>query len=84
MRGRKWTEGPGAVNVTLHASSLDKGKSLVDYVSGIYDTLDGSHGVYFTYLPIVYQDDCQVCQSKAALMFSRRASYMVHIEFLPD
>jgi len=44
------------------APGFEKGKGLVDYVGGIEDTLDGSHGFTFTYLPIVFQDDCQVCR----------------------
>ena len=30
------------------------------YLSGVMDTIGGSHGPSFIYLPIVYLDDCQV------------------------
>jgi hypothetical protein len=46
------------------------------------DTLDGSHGPSFTYLPIVYQDDCQVAESSCRYVFAPSASYDLEIAFL--
>ncbi len=34
--------------------------TLNDYLGGIMDTLDGSSGYTFTYLPIAFEDDAQV------------------------
>src|SRR5262245_48614793 len=50
MASRAWYEGPVEVFLTVRAASLDQ--TLDDYISGIADTLDGSHGFDFTYLPI--------------------------------
>lgn len=51
MAGRAWVFGPVAVNITLLGPS-NGGSSLVDYMGGVMDTLDGSSGPTFTYLPI--------------------------------
>jgi len=82
MRGRQWSDGPIAMTFAMHAPSFEKGKSLFDYVGGVEDTLDGSHGPHFTYLPIVYQDDCQVCAGNSEFRVSRRSWYKIGIEFL--
>ena len=42
---------------------------LVDYLGDVMDTVDGSHGTHLTYLPIAYNDDCQV--SDGASSFNR-------------
>jgi hypothetical protein len=82
MNGRKWSEGAVALNFTMFAPGFEKGKTLVDYVSGILDTLDGSHGFQFTYLPVVFQDDCQVCRADSRFRADRSVSYIVEVEFL--
>ena len=46
------------------------------------DTLDGSHGPSFTYLPIVYQDDCQVAAALTRLVTSEFTEYQIRITFL--
>src|SRR3972149_4851130 len=48
MGGRKWCEGAIEMSLTVKGKSLDR--PLVDYVGGVMDTLDGSHGPAFTYL----------------------------------
>jgi len=52
----------GSVGLALHmnAPGYEKNKILLDYVAGVMDSLDGSHGAEFTYLPVVYEDDCKV------------------------
>ena len=82
MKGRKWYDGPVRVDLELHAP--EKGRDLLQYVGGIMDTLDGSHGVYFTYLPIVYQDDCQVCLGEWRSVKSPSPHYVVRIQFLSE
>ena len=80
MRGRKWTEGPVGIKITVFARNLEK--SLNDYIGGIMDTLDGSHGPSFAYLLIVFQDDCQVCNSHAQFLIAKKPRYVVEVEFL--
>lgn len=44
--------------------------------------MDGSHGPEFTYLPIVYQDDCQVVLGELHHVRSDEARYELEIRFL--
>ena len=80
MKGRKWYEGPVRINFTFYAPKLEK--AMVDYLGGIADTLDGSHGMCFTYLPIVYQDDCQIVEIGTEFIVSQKTKYIVEIFFL--
>jgi hypothetical protein len=82
INGRCWYDDGISLDIRIYANDLDKGKKLSDYLGGIEDTLDGSHGVCFTYLPIVYQDDCQVCATKIELIGSVKAFYEINIKFL--
>jgi hypothetical protein len=72
--------GPVELNVVVSAPKLDL--SLIDYMSGITDTLDGAHAPSFTYLPIVYQDDCQVVSSHFCFKHAENAFYSVEVVFL--
>jgi len=63
MAGRAWSFGPIEQRVTLSGPRDLSRWTLVDYMGGIMDTLDGSSGRTFTYLPIVFEDDCQVVGS---------------------
>ncbi len=81
MKGRKWYDGPVNLNFIFYAPKLER--RLLDYIGGVMDTLDGSHGMSFTYLPIVYQDDCQVVSTeKARHIVSKKTRYLVEIIFL--
>jgi len=82
MNGRKWTDGEVSTDLMMRAPAFEKGKILADYVGGIMDSLDGSHGPTFTYLPIVFQDDCQVSRCKSTFKASKTSHYVVKIEFL--
>ena len=82
MNGRKWSDGPIAMGVSLFAPQMEEGHDLCAYVGGIMDTLDGSHGYYFTYLPIVYQDDSQVSSVRSRFAESTESRYTVEIEFI--
>jgi hypothetical protein len=82
MDGRRWTDLAISMKVCLFAPCLEKGKTILDYVSGIMDTLDGSHGPHFTYLPIVYQDDCQVSKLESRCTKAKNAYYIVDIHFI--
>ena len=82
MSGRARYLGPIELNVVVSAPKLDL--SLIDYMSGIMDTLDGAHAPSFTYLPIVYQDDCQVVSSHFCFKNAANAYYDVEVVFLDD
>ena len=82
MAGRRWFDGPVGVDLTIYAPRL--GEPLVEYLGGIMDTLDGSHGFTFTYLPVVYQDDCQVVSGDCRFEPSGDTNYRLKISFLSD
>lgn len=84
MRGRKWYE--GAVRVDLLYISPEHGSvgGLDSYIGGILDTMGGSHGPSFIYLPIVYLDDVQVVESAFRRGVASAESYEIEIEFLID
>ncbi len=82
MNGRAWYFGAIAMSVTLSAPRFEDGKTLSDYVMGIEDTLDGSSGRQFTYLPIVFEDDCQVVSCRNRFTKTDKVSYEVEIKFL--
>ena len=81
MSGRRWYDGPIALDFVLRAPQLPP-KKLTDYLSGIFDTLDGSHGPSFTYLPVLYNDDSQVCECKVGFEQATDVSYVVRCGFL--
>jgi len=70
------------MDFVMHAPQFERKKTLTDYMDGIMDTLDGSHGVEFTYLPIVYEDDCQVCDGRSRFQLDSEIFYEVTIRFL--
>ena len=78
MAGRAWVFGPVAVNITLFGPSND-GSSLVEYMGGVVDTLDGSSGPTFTYLPIIFEDDCQVVRSEVKLQDHPTSKYIIEV-----
>jgi len=82
MKGRKWYDGPIEINLKVHAPDLEENKDHIDYTGGVMDTLDGSHGPSFTYLPIVYQDDCQVSIGRYTFIKSSKIFYTLEIVFL--
>lgn len=84
MSGRARYAGPVALDLEINASKLDSGRNLLDYESGVMDTLDGSHGATFTYLPIVYEDDAQVVSIQGRIVDAPKESYRLRLEFLPE
>lgn len=60
MAGRAWYSGPVELEIIVKAPDLPGDRTILAYGDGITDTIDGSHGPGFTYLPIVLEDDCQV------------------------
>jgi len=84
MNGRAWSFAPIRMGLTLYAPEFEKNKTLLDYTAGISDTLDGSSGFTFTYLPVVFEDDCQICQSNSWLIVSAETRYSLRFEILDD
>ncbi len=82
MAGRAPYRGPIRIDFTMYAVGFERNRTLIDYIGGIEDTLDGSHGVNFTYLPIVYEDDCQICDGNGNLVISKMEKYKLKVTFL--
>jgi len=86
MDGRSWYEGDVWLRLTLYLPDQQWPDKLIDdfpiyYVSGVMDTIDGSHGTSFTYLPIVVQDDRQVHGLFLSIVDSDKPRYEVEISF---
>lgn len=81
MHGRKWYEGPVSLEVILEAVKpypfLER-----DYVGGMLDTLGGSQGPSFIYLPIAFLDDSQVVEIAQLNEIGDMEAYELHIKFL--
>jgi hypothetical protein len=84
MSGRAPFRGAVSLDLSMHAPDFEKSKTLVDFVGGVMDSLDGSHGVKFTYLPIVYEDDCQVAAGQSRFTKDESEWYEVTITFLEE
>lgn len=82
MAGRARYEGPVELDVRICGPEEARKRSLTDYMGGIMDALDGSHGATFTYLPIVYEDDCQVSDVRAMFRRAAEPSYRVKVVFV--
>ena len=72
------------LDLVMHAPKFEKNRTLIDYMGGIMDSLDGSHGCEFTYLPVVYEDDCQVAVGRSQFRPSTGEFYEITIHFLPE
>ena len=84
MSGRAPYRGAVGLDCVIHAPEFEKNRTATDYFSGIMDTLDGSHGRVFTYLPVVYEDDCQVVSWMNRSHPSASEFYELTIRFLPE
>ena len=83
MAGRCWYFGAIQLSLCIFGPRPSQGPSLGDYVGGVFDTLDGSSGRTFTYLPVAYQDDCQVTRSESSWIEQDGEHYYeVSIKFL--
>jgi hypothetical protein len=81
MNGRAWYFGAITMDLTIFSPTHLDRWGLNDYIGGIMDTLDGSSGQTFTYLPIVYEDDCQVWQARSKWVEHSHNSYRLEIVF---
>jgi hypothetical protein len=83
MAGRKWYDGPVGLALTYWAPD-PPGVFDRQYLGGVMDTLGGSHGPTFIYLPIVYLDDCQVSGISARPLSGPTVRYEIEVEFMPS
>jgi hypothetical protein len=81
MDGRAPYRGIVGLELTMFCKELHRWDVLNEFMGGVMDTLDGSHGPTFTYLPIVYEDDCQVSMGNVAIQPSREEYYILKVTF---
>jgi hypothetical protein len=82
MAGRAPYRSAVSIGFEMHAPGDEDRWNLNDYLGGIMDTLDGSHGDTFTYLPIVFEDDCQVSFVRSDYKKDDKTFYIIKLEFL--
>ena len=82
MGGRQWFCGAVGLSLLMFGPESLHWLAANEYIGGIMDTLDGSHGRHFTYLPIVYQDDCQVVSMSTNFQIASEHSYTLDVSFL--
>ena len=80
MDGRRWYDGPIGLDLVYHGPT----NRMLDFGAGIMDTLGGSHGPSFIYLPIVYLDDGQVAAWHWEYLPSDSERYTLTIIFLGE
>lgn len=83
MAGRAWWFGPIRLELYIYVSRPWE-DSVLDYMAGVEDTLDGCHGFGFTYLPVVFEDDQQVVEANMRVVESTEDRYEVRVTFLDD
>ena len=82
MQCRAWYFGGVSLNIEINYEQENMlAATLNEYVGGIMDSLDGSSGVHFTYLPIFYEDDCQVFDCESKFVKSNGNFYRVRVCF---
>lgn len=82
MAGRAWVFSRIQMQVVIRAPDHEENYRLNDYLGGIADTLDGSSGRSFTFLPIVYEDDAQIWRSESTWEEAAVPNYSITITFL--
>lgn len=66
----------------MHAAGFEGARTLADYIGGVVaDTLGGSHGRTFTYLRVIFEDDCQVAHVGAQMLTDETLRYRVTVAF---
>lgn len=84
MDGKAWYLGPVSATLVLQGPVAPLNKRIDRYAAGVADTLDGGHGRTFTYLPVVFEDDCQIVSWDIQFRPSPTPRYRLTFEFLPD
>lgn len=79
MAGRAWVFSPVELELTIRCPEASKQHSLNDFLAGVMDTLDGSSGFTFTFLPVIFEDDSQVIASHIHWEESSQCSYSVAV-----
>lgn len=74
----------GPVSIEMKYIRKKGKKKMWDYMSGIFDTLDGSHGFTFHWTPIVFLDDSQVVTTRMEHKTGERDEYFLKIKFLEN
>lgn len=84
MAGRHWFADGVGLEMVIFSSERLHWTVLNEYLGGIMDTLGGGHGPSFTYLPIVYQDDCQVVSTCCRSDIAADPHYTLIVSFLSE
>ena len=84
MDGRAWSHAPIRMDFTLYAEGVEEKRRLLDYIAGIEDSLDGSSGDTFTYLPVVFEDDCQICSMHSCIIPGGEIKYRLRFEIMEN
>lgn len=79
MAGRAWVFAPVELELTVRCPEASERHSLTDFLAGVMDTLDGSSGCTFTFLPIIFEDDSQVIASRIQWEEAPQCSYSVAV-----
>ena len=79
MGGRAWVFSPVELELTVRCPEMSERHSLADFLAGVMDTLDGSSGFTFTFLPIIFEDDSQVIASSIQWEEAPQCSYSVAV-----
>jgi len=82
MLGKAPYRGPIRLDFAMRAPTLEARRNLNDYLGGVMDSLGGSHGFSFTFLPIIYEDDCQIYSGYNRWIPARQPSYGIRVCFL--
>jgi len=82
MNGRACYMGAVALDLVVYGPELHKGPNISDYAAGVEDTIDGSSGGTFTYLPILMQDDSQIVSLSMRYAKAEEARYCLLVKFL--
>ncbi|MBB5034251.1 hypothetical protein [Prosthecobacter vanneervenii] len=82
MRGRQWFLGTVGLDLLMFGPERLHWLVANEYIGGIMDTLGGCHGTSFTYLPVVYQDDCQVISMSTNFQIESSPRYTLDVSFI--
>ena len=82
MAGRAWSFRPVELHLVVRSPDEMNFYGLNDYLGGIMDTLDGSSGYTFTYLPIAFEDDSQVTGCTMNWQYASGIDYSLKVVFL--
>jgi hypothetical protein len=83
MAGRAWVFGPVRFYLVVRCPRSLNYYEMALYQGGVMDTLDGSSGHTFTFLPIIFEDDCQITEGTGRWVESSVESYTAVFTILP-